>query len=207
MARGRMISKSLSTSEKFGGLVSLGTLAEFAQLLYPLLVVHSDDFGRLQGDPYTVKLICLPSSPRTLEDFGAALVHLDAVGLIHWYTAEDKRYIEIRNFEWHQQGLHKRTRSQFPDIPGKPRKVSVFPSEGRKELKEGRKEGTTPKPPSNGRGPHRPAAQPLTRKETDAAAKVRDRMHGGCPHDPRCRAYDACVNRLAYERRQKAASS
>jgi uncharacterized protein YdaU (DUF1376 family) len=60
----------------------------------------------------------------------------------------------------------------------------------------------TPLPPFLTKG-----GKALTRKETDAAAKIRARLHGGCPHDPRCEAYDACVNRLAYERRQKAAAS
>jgi hypothetical protein len=54
--------------------------------------------------------------------------------------------------------------------------------------------------------PFSKGGKPLTRKETDAAAKIRARAHGGCPHDPRCRAYDACVNRIAYDRRQGKAS-
>jgi len=118
MARGRMISKSLSTSQKFAALVSIGELAEFTQLLYPFLVIHSDDFGRLQGDPFTVKHVCLPASPRSLEEFTAALTHLHNIDLIVWYEIGGKRYIQIENFDPHQLGLHKRTRSTFPRVPG-----------------------------------------------------------------------------------------
>jgi hypothetical protein len=120
-----MISCSLSVSEKFAALYTqAGELAEFCQALYPLLVVHSDDFGRQHGDPFTVKLACLPISPRPLEDFDRALDHLDAVGLIARYVVDGKRYIQIEKFDEHQSSLHKRTKSKLPafnelqDLPG-----------------------------------------------------------------------------------------
>lgn len=121
MARGRMISKSLSTSEKYAALVPAGgALAEFCQALYPLLVVHTDDFGRLQGDPFTVKSLCYPTSPRSLAEFATGLETLQRVGLITWYDVRDKRFIQIMQFEHHQAGLHKRTASKFPETPERP---------------------------------------------------------------------------------------
>lgn len=119
MARGRMISKSLSTSEKYAALVtSAGELCEFCHALYPLIVSHSDDFGRLQGDPFTVKHACYPASRRDLSEFGRGLAHLQDVDLITWYSVERKKYIQIVKFEKHQTGLHKRTKSAFPRVPG-----------------------------------------------------------------------------------------
>lgn len=119
MARGRFISKSLSTSEKFASLVvRQPTSYEFHHALYMLLVVHSDDYGRLQGDAYTVKLACYPASSRSLEEFADALKGLDEVHLITWYDAGGKRFIQIIDFDEHQQGLHKRTRSRFPEQNG-----------------------------------------------------------------------------------------
>jgi hypothetical protein len=149
MARGRFISKSLSTSEKFGALVTrLPATYEFLHTLYPLLVIHTDDYGRLQGDPYTVKSMCYPASLRTLDEFAAALTGLDAIALIRWYQAGPKRYVQIVDFDAHQQGLHKRTKAQipppngqagaapvqpdsthFPEIPGSSRKFRVKRSE------------------------------------------------------------------------------
>jgi hypothetical protein len=115
MARGRFLSKSLSTSQKFGGLVTRAPhLFEFLQALYPLLVMHADDYGRLQGDVYTVKQVCYPCSPRSLEEFAAALQILDAVQLIVWYAAGGKRYVQIVDFDAHQVGLHKRTAPRIP---------------------------------------------------------------------------------------------
>ena len=74
MARGRMISKSLSTSERFAALhESAGKLAEFCQSLYPLLLAHADDWGCQQGDPFTIKHAVFPTSPRRLPEFTTAL--------------------------------------------------------------------------------------------------------------------------------------
>ncbi len=137
MARGRMISKSLSTSEKFASLSDVaGALAEFCQTLYPLVVVHADDFGRLQGDAFTVKHTCFPTSPRTIAEFSDALANLHNVGLLRLYSVESKRYIQIENFDPHQQGLHKRTQSTFPEIPGDSRKLPE--SIGNSGLREGK---------------------------------------------------------------------
>src|SRR5687768_10389551 len=121
MARGRMISKSLSTSEKRASLHRVaGRLAEFAQGLYPLLVVHADDFGRLQGDVFTVKHAVDPTSPRKPLDFALALRALHDVGLIRWYGDDNGgAFIEIVSFDVHQAGLHKRTKSRFPGDSGK----------------------------------------------------------------------------------------
>lgn len=146
MARGRMISKSLSTSEKFASLADhAGQLAEFCQALYPLVLTHSDDFGRLQGDAFTVKHMCFPSSPRSVRDFTVALDYLHNVGLICRYEAASKLYIQIENFDPHQSGLHKRTASGFPDIPDDSRKFREIPGQEKgRELKgseENRTEG------------------------------------------------------------------
>jgi len=114
-----MLFKALSTSEKFAALGEVaGPLGEFCQMLYTLLIPHSDDFGRLQGDPFTVKYTCHPSSPRSIAEFATGLQALQEVGLIAWYAVEGKRYVQITQFETHQPGLHRRTRSAFPEFLG-----------------------------------------------------------------------------------------
>ncbi len=132
MARGRMLSKTLSTSRKFAKLGVAG--GEFAQLLYPLLVAHADDFGRQSGDAFTVKHQVFPTSPRSEEDFDAALTVMVTERLIDRYVTGDNHelVIQILDFERHQSGLHKRTISQFPDNSGK---FPEIPSElkGREE--------------------------------------------------------------------------
>jgi hypothetical protein len=147
MARGRMISKSLSTSRKFAELAkAAGDKAEFCQLLFPLLVSHADDYGRMSGDAFTVKFQVFPISPRPVEDFEEALGHLADSGLISLYESGGDKFIQINKFDEHQTGLHKRSASKFPEVPGIPGNPREIPGQlNRTELnrtKEKRTEET-----------------------------------------------------------------
>lgn len=147
MARGRMISKVLSTSKKFAA-AGRSSLGEFAQLLYALLLPHADDFGRQEGDPFTVKHKVLPTSPRPETEFSAALKHLAECGLIDWYDSTHGQVIEITAFEQHQVGLHKRTESRFPGNSGK---FPEIPSELNRTEQKG-SEGKAASPPRHAPG-------------------------------------------------------
>lgn len=129
MARGRMVAKCLSTSQKYARLNTIaGKRAEFCQALYPLLVAHADDFGRQAGDVFTVKHAVVPTSPRKETDVEAALGYLHDVNLIIWYEAGGRKCIQIVEFDKHQPGLHKRTGSEFPGPSGN---FPEIPSEGK----------------------------------------------------------------------------
>jgi hypothetical protein len=82
-----------------------------------LLVVHADDFGRLEGDPFSIRMRVWPSSPRPDSEFADALRALDQAGLIHWYEVNDRKYVEVVSFAEHQTGLKNRTTSKFPERP------------------------------------------------------------------------------------------
>lgn len=111
-----MLSKTLGASRKFS---NVGKAAgEFPQLLFVLLVSHSDDYGRQDGDAFTVKHVVFPSSPRSEEEFEAALVALEEVQLIERYQFKDRVVLQIHNFDLHQAGLHRRTESSFPARDG-----------------------------------------------------------------------------------------
>lgn len=141
MARGRMIAKSLSTSQRYAQLHQVaGRRAEFCQALYPLLVAHADDFGRLAGDVFTVKHMVVPTSPRSEADVGHALEALQRVGLIDWYDSDGRKCIQIWNFDAHQAGLHKRTRSAFPEPSGK---LQEIPSELKRREQKGTEQNGT----------------------------------------------------------------
>ncbi len=119
MARGRMISNSLSTSERFAALHNeAGKLAEFCQVLFVLLVSHADDHGRLNGSPFTIKHLVIPTSPRPLESVERALIHLHRVQLIQWYDKDDHKYIQVNHFGNHQSLKgHDNRPSKYPDPP------------------------------------------------------------------------------------------
>lgn len=119
MARGRMISRSLGSSKRFKALEDhAGELAEFASALFCLVIANSDDFGRLEGDAETIQWRCWPASGRSTAEFDLALKALHQSGLILWYQVEGQHFVEVKQFALHQSGLHKRTRSKFPDPPG-----------------------------------------------------------------------------------------
>jgi hypothetical protein len=123
-----MISRNLGSSRKFHAVnAKCGKLGDFAQALFPLIVVNADDFGRLEGDAFTVKHKVFPVSPRTEEDFETVLQAMSAVGLIRFYEVGGDRYLEIVNFDREQPGLHKRTKSDYPDPPADPGGFGKFP--------------------------------------------------------------------------------
>lgn len=128
MAQRRMISRNLGSSRKFHAVnARCGKLGDFAQALFPLIVVNADDFGRLEGDAFTVKHKVFPVSPRTEEDFETVLQAMNAVGLIRFYEVGGDRYLEIVNFDREQPGLHKRTKSDYPDPPPTREDFGKFP--------------------------------------------------------------------------------
>lgn len=113
MADRRMIAKIISVSDKVNDLPDI-----FDMLLFTWMIPHTDDFGRLPGSPSKVKGLIVPNLERVgKSDVKTALEHLQAAGLIQWYEVDGDSVIQIVNFEKHQTGLHKRTRSKFPDPP------------------------------------------------------------------------------------------
>jgi hypothetical protein len=116
MAQRRMISKSLGSSRKFHSVrIKCGKLGDFAQALFPLIVVSCDDFGRLEGDAFTIKHKVFPISPYREEEFEIVLQAMNEVGLVRLYFAGGDRFLEVVNFDREQPNLNKRTKSEFPD--------------------------------------------------------------------------------------------
>ncbi len=143
-----MISKCLSTSRKFSELHS-----DSARMLFSLLVVHSDDFGRLDGSAFYVKHNCIPTLTHLNEDkVEDILQDMARVGLIKRASIQDVLVIQICQFDEHQGGLHKRTKSKFPEVPGDSENFRLNRTEGNRievELKGTEKKinTTAPKKP------------------------------------------------------------
>lgn len=139
MAEKRMISKVISISKKF----NIRLNDHFSRLLYVLLIPHSDDFGRLTGDPFKIKALILPMmDDAKWEDVESSLSKLHQSELIIWYEVDGEKYIQINNFDEHQSGLHKRTRSKIPEPPEVSRNFPEFPFElNRTELNRTEEKG------------------------------------------------------------------
>jgi hypothetical protein len=112
MAQRRMISKSISTSRK------LARVSDRAALLFTWLQPHTDDYGRMEGDPPTVRARVVPMRKWTDEHVETALEELVKAGLLYWYEAEGEQYVEIVAFEEHQ--TFKNDRPRRAEYPGRP---------------------------------------------------------------------------------------
>lgn len=132
MAEKRMLSKVISSSEKVNDLPDF-----FCMLLYTWMIPHADDFGRLVGSPRKIKAVVVPMMEHVTSDqVDKALFELDKSRLIQWYEVDGSKYIQIVDFDEHQSGLHKRTKSKFPEpplhtinVPGNSGKVQNIPLE------------------------------------------------------------------------------
>jgi DnaD/phage-associated family protein len=124
LAEKRMLSKVISISEKVNTLPDL-----FDMLLFTWMIPHSDDFGRLTGSPAKVKALIVPMLSKSIADIDSSLARLHENGLINWYEANGEKVIQIESFDKHQQGLHKRTKSKFPEFPGSSGNPPKIPSE------------------------------------------------------------------------------
>jgi hypothetical protein len=140
-----MISKSLGSSRKYHALLAkAGRLGEFAQVLFPLIVVNTDDYGRMPGDAFTVKHLVLPTSPRPEEAFGIAMDAIADVDLVKRYAVDDVVYLQVVDFEAHQAGLHKRTKSRLPEFPGDSGNYREVPLQGKGTEGKGTGKGKEP---------------------------------------------------------------
>lgn len=218
MARGRMLSKSLGASRKFARCGA--SAGEFPQLLFSLLIPHADDFGRMTSDAFTVKHAVFPTSPRTEDEFEAALTALEHAKLIVRYPHEEGQVLQIVKFDEHQRGLNKRTTSDFPPPTGEIQEIPQSAEEVPAQLNSTELNGTQPKrtkrevPPTPADAGDSPAAdvvsiKSITRKERADAMAIIEEF--GCPHAhpeadepiPECQDEDTCVGRLVGEKRAR----
>lgn len=146
MARGRMISRTLGTSSRKFARVRTEhpAIGLFAQALYPLLVASSDDFGRQQADAFTVKHSVWSTAPESEDEFSAALIALHSVGLVQLYRFREGSFLQIVDFEAHQQGLHNRTKSKYPSPPEIPEDSLLTEQKGTEQKRTERKKSTEP---------------------------------------------------------------
>lgn len=82
-----MIEVSIARDKTFNA------LSEFAQLLYLKILPHTDDFGRMEGDPETVKVMVDGFSKRKAKDYAGALAEVANSGLWIWYETDGGRKV------------------------------------------------------------------------------------------------------------------
>ncbi len=126
MARGRMIDKRISKSDKIAALT-----LERSRTLYFMIYPHLDCEGRYTADPRDIKEDCCPRLHYSVSQVADSLIDLHNVGLIRLYEVNGKAYLEADRFEDFQPGLRK-DREAPSDIPAYsgpgPERAGVPPS-------------------------------------------------------------------------------
>ena len=120
----RMLGKSLSTSRKYHRvgekLKNTDPILKWkSKAIFPLLVAHQDDYGKLEGDPPVVRAKILPlEDDLTNEDVRVIFEIMHDEKLIVWYKIGGESYIYIPQSYRFQtfHGIQKQD-SRIPDPP------------------------------------------------------------------------------------------
>ncbi len=104
MARGRFISKTITTDREINALSS-----DTSRLAFTWLLTFADCEGRVTGEPDLLLASLFPRRQDITTPLLTAFIHEWAsAGFIVWYLASDgDRYIQFLNFSKHQIGLRK----------------------------------------------------------------------------------------------------
>jgi hypothetical protein len=100
MARGRFVSRSISTDE------DLWALGHEAVLLFDLMLPHQDRDGRMRANPRTVRATVAPLSDWSADDVERILLNIATLRGVQYYEdRQGRRYVQFDNFYKHQAGF------------------------------------------------------------------------------------------------------
>lgn len=104
----RILKETICTSE------TINALTWQLEVLWYRLLVQCDDYGRMDARPAIVRAKCFPLrlDQITDDDVAQALATFQDIGLIHLYTVDGKRYLQVTTWDKHQQVRARR--SKFP---------------------------------------------------------------------------------------------
>jgi len=106
-----MVYARLSTSRKWNALTS-----DQARLLYLMVLLHTDDLGRMDAEPPSVKMIAVPGLDWTSAQISGYISELDTIGLIKLYEAEGHKYLVVSDFDDYQT-FERERQPQYPEPP------------------------------------------------------------------------------------------
>lgn len=106
MARIRSIKPEFWTSEQ------VMSLKPVTRLLFIGMWNFADDYGRMPVAPGTIKAQVMPMDAVSIADIRDMLTELSSVGLIIFYSANDREYLEITG--WSHQKIDKPHKPKFP---------------------------------------------------------------------------------------------
>ncbi len=106
----RMLKESVCTSE------NIEKLTWFSEVCFYRLLVHCDDFGRMDGRVPVLRGSLFPlKATLTENEIEDALQQLERVGLIGLYEEDGKRFLQVLGWKKHQRiRFH---RAKYPPAP------------------------------------------------------------------------------------------
>lgn len=114
MARARNLKPGLFTNEY------LGTCDLMEVLLFEGLWTLADRFGRLENRPLRIKAQIFPYRNYTPQEITGAIQNLSSNGFLTLYTVDGQDYIEVCNFEKHQNPHKNEKGGEIPPPPQPP---------------------------------------------------------------------------------------
>jgi len=110
MAKARMLHKTISTS------LQVNNLSLSARLLFTWMIPHTDDDGRLKGQPEYIKAMVTPMTKWSFKKIEGYLTEMHDAGLIiRWWNNKNECFIEFPN--WKNYQSIKSDRYKPSDLP------------------------------------------------------------------------------------------
>lgn len=136
--KSRLIFTRICGSKKFNRLPGSDS-----RLLYLLLYLHTDDFGRFEAEPLSIKRNVVPGFDWSLLHVGKLLIEIARVGLIEIYVAKGEIYgvvVAFNDFQRFKRGKV----AQFPPpqdiVPNEQLAALFFPDYSTDQLQFGLKD-------------------------------------------------------------------
>ena len=189
MARGRFISKKISSNKQMSKLVK--EAGAYAPLLFTWMIPHLDVEGRITGEPVLIKGLVAPwMDGITMTVIEKTLKAASGMGLLDWYEVEDVKYISFPKFEANQQGLrkNKEAKSEIPENGG----TGIVELE-KKEIKADPYFATVQAVADYYRKTHPEAGKEIIEGKTEWKM-IRARAAGGYSLEDLCRGIDGNAN-------------
>ena len=114
MTEWRKIHRVISTSKSWNNLLNNPHCGELAQLIFILLIIHSDDYGRITGNTKQLKMLIYPGSGRAILEINQCLELMEKYNLIIWDRSLE--VVQIIKWEIYQPIGHRRKNSKYPAI-------------------------------------------------------------------------------------------
>lgn len=110
----RIIKESICTSD------NLDRLSWFEEVFFYRLIVHCDDYGRMDARLPILRARLFPLKTVTDKQIAGALETLRSVGIVDLYDVDGRPYLQMRTWFRHQRLRQTVPKYPAPDVPAAP---------------------------------------------------------------------------------------